>query len=75
MFDSTDTSTTKNGEHTVISTKDAGVRLVLLETSNLFEPPTVLLRPAILGQVLRQVAPSRSKTRDPAAERRLPEAA
>lgn len=40
----------------LLGTKDAGVRLVLLETFNLLKSPPALLHPRILTLVLRQAA-------------------
>lgn len=57
-----------------ISTKDAGVRLALLEAFNLIKPPTALFHPSIVARVLRQTAAHHGKV-EPATQHELPEAA
>lgn len=59
-----------------LSTKDATVRLALLEVFNLLEPPTAVFAPAITKKVLRQAIARRSRAAVPSARsRELPEAA
>ncbi len=59
-----------------LSTKDANVRLVLLEVFNLLKPPTALFRPGILARVLRHAATGRIAADEEAeAGSRLPKVA
>lgn len=58
-----------------LSTKDAGVRLTLLEVFNLLKPPTVILGPAIAVRVLRRAIVRRPRAAvPPTVGRKLPEA-
>lgn len=57
-----------------VSTRDARVRLALLEAFNLIKPPTALFHPAIVAKVLRQTATRRGEV-EPAIGSKLPEAA
>ncbi|MDP9438389.1 MAG: 2-polyprenyl-6-methoxyphenol hydroxylase-like oxidoreductase, partial [Actinomycetota bacterium] len=60
-----------------LSTKDAAVRLTLLEVFNLLKPPTTLFTPTIAKKVLKQAAARRRirPTVAPTPNKELPEAA
>ncbi len=72
MFERPDTPTTKEDERArAVLTRDADIRLVLLEAANLIEPSTGLSRSTMPGRAPRRVTPSRRE--EPAIGRRPPE--